>query len=193
MQQKWGWKPELCKEPTCPLQTVIQVQHRGVGVWLPLPVCSPRLLSAHYLVPFDRTWEADTDYLGSGLLQVWFNSILKFLSKWLIYFPLMDALCMCCYVRSVNSEKPSMLLSPNPQPCNAMWQLREAESHAGLWNRQRHKSHLGLLQSKLLFCNNLPVKKVLTSLLNGWLALLLLFSHLFWSMSLSTCKIRHLI
>lgn len=55
-----------------------------------------------------------------------------------------------------NSERPSMPLSPTPQPCNAMRQPREAESHAGLGDIQRHKSHLGLLQSKLLFCNKLP-------------------------------------
>lgn len=94
--------------------------------------------------------------LGSELLQLWFHSILKFLSKWLIYFPLMYALCVCGYVRSANSERPSVPLSPNPQPCNAVQQAGEPQSRAELWKRQRHKSHLGLLQRKLLFCNKLP-------------------------------------
>lgn len=52
-------------------------------------------------------------------------------------------------------RKALCALSPDPQPCNAVQQPIEPESNAGLWNRQRHKSHLGLLQRKLLFCNKL--------------------------------------
>lgn len=132
-----------------------QVKHRGVCLastlhLLPLSsLCS--LLGSLWWNMGGRQ-----GLLGSRLLQLWSRSILKLLSKWLIYFPLMYALCMCGYARSVNSERPSVPLSPNPHPCNVVQQPVEPESHAGLWNRQRHKSHLGLLQRKLLFCNKLP-------------------------------------
>lgn len=71
-------------------------------------------------------------------------------------------------------------------PCHTMQcDNQENQSCAGLWTRQRHKSHLGLLQSKLLFATSyqMVVKKFLPVYLMGdWP--LLLFSHLFWSMSL---------
>lgn len=59
-----------------------------------------------------------------------------------------------------------------PQPCSAMRQLRDAESHAGLWKRQRHKSHLVSFKTSYWFATNywMVIKKVLTCLLNGWLA-----------------------
>lgn len=46
---------------------------------------------------------------------------------------------------------------------------QENQSCAGLWTTQRHKSHLGLLQSKMLFATSyqMVVKRVLTCLLNG--------------------------
>lgn len=52
---------------------------------------------------------------------------------------------------------------PQPQPCSAMRQLREAESHAG------HKSHLVSFKTSYWFATNywMAIKKVLTCLLNG--------------------------
>lgn len=66
--------------------------------------------------------------------------------------------CVMCVLLHNIREFRTALHTFVPKP-PAMWCHATAKRRRGpycVWNRQRHKSHLGLLQSKLLLCSGLP-------------------------------------
>lgn len=144
MQQKLGWKVEPWKGHLWPLQNNIsgEVQNQFLVSSLHL-LLSSSLCSLHFSL-----WQnigGRHELPGSKLLQVWFHFIWKFLSKWLIYFSLMYALCMCYYLLLENWERLSMPLSLNHKSCNAIHETKRTTETC--WALEIHKSTNSILVS----------------------------------------------
>lgn len=133
----------------------LPVVHRGVGVWLLLSGCSLHPLCAHCLVPFDRTWEADMDCQRADFYNCYFILFWNFSQNgWFIFLSCMHFVCVAAHNSGFIKAVHIFVPKPQVMQCNAATERTREPCWA--LNKQKHKSHLGLLQSKLLFCNKLP-------------------------------------